>query len=137
MGYKAVASAKRQMGQRSGVRSTAPSDSLFRQRSGTYPLNGAGLFVFQIWLSTGFWLSLASVVPGHASLGGCWILAQHGMGGAWPCFAWRVLDSGSAWDGWSLAMLSLGGAGAVLRSLRPPATSRASYVSVRRPRSCW
>merc|ERR1712217_858046 len=76
MGYKAVASAKRQMGQRSGVRSTAPSDSLFRQRSGTYPLNGAGLFVFQIWLSTGFWLSLAWVVPGHASLGGCWILAQ-------------------------------------------------------------
>merc|ERR1712039_196447 len=48
-------------------------------------------FFFQIWLSTGFWLSLASVVPGHASLGGCWILAQHGMGGAWPCLAWGVL----------------------------------------------
>merc|ERR1711948_127271 len=65
------------------------------------------------------------------------ILAQLGIGGSRPCFAWRVLDSGSAWHGWSLAMLSLGGAGAVLRSLRPPATSRASYVSVRRPRSCW
>merc|ERR1712039_424160 len=39
----------------------------------------------------GFWLSMAWVEPGHASLGGCWILAQHGMGGAWPCFAWRVL----------------------------------------------
>merc|ERR1712061_857832 len=39
----------------------------------------------------GFWPSMAWVEPGHASLGGCWILAQHGMGGAWPCFAWRVL----------------------------------------------
>merc|ERR1712151_668418 len=36
----------------------------------------------------GFWLSMAWVEPGHASLGGCWILARHGMGGAWPCFAW-------------------------------------------------
>merc|ERR1712242_191622 len=37
------------------------------------------------------------------------ILAQHGMGGAWPRFVWRVLDSGSAWHGWNLAMASLGG----------------------------
>merc|ERR1712190_240421 len=37
--------------------------------------------------------------------------AQHGMGGAWPCFAWRVLDSGSAWLGRSPAMLRLEGAG--------------------------
>merc|ERR1711920_656300 len=47
-----------------------------------------------------------------ASFGGGWFLAQHGMGGAWPCFAWRVLDSGSAWHGWSLAMLRLKGNGA-------------------------
>merc|ERR1712151_1382430 len=38
----------------------------------------------------GFWLSMAWVEPGHASLEGCWILASHGMGGALPCFAWRV-----------------------------------------------
>merc|ERR1711879_907713 len=44
------------------------------------------------------------------------ILAQHGMGGAWPYFAWRVLDSGSAWHGrslpacWILAQHGKGGA---------------------------
>merc|ERR1712061_228555 len=64
-----------------------------------------------------FWFSMAWVKPGHASLGG--------------------LDSGSAWHGWSLAMLRLEGAGTVLRSLRPPATSRASYLSVCRLRPCW
>merc|ERR1711920_8502 len=65
----------------------------------------------------GFWLIMAWAEPCHASLGGCWILAQHGMGGARPCFAWRVLDSGSAWHGWSLVMLRLEGACTALRSL--------------------
>merc|ERR1711941_192994 len=80
------------------------------------------------------------------------ILAQHGMGGAWPYFAWRVLDSGSAWHGWSLpvcwilAQHGMGGAWpcfawrVLARSSDrsdPLATSRASYLSVLRPRPCW
>merc|ERR1712187_993291 len=88
-------------------------------------VHGASPFVLQIWLSTILWLSMAWVEPGHTSLGGCWILAQRGMGGAclragfWLSMA-RV-EPGHA---------SLEGAGTVWRSLRPPATSRASYLSV-------
>merc|ERR1712039_869523 len=33
------------------------------------------------------------------------------MGGSQPCWELAVLDSGSAWHGWSLAMLRLEGAG--------------------------
>merc|ERR1712187_180195 len=89
----------------------------YQQDSGTA---WHGWFLAMLCLEgAGFWLSMAWAEPGHASFGGCWILAQHGMGGAWPCFAWSVLESRSE---------RLEGA---------QTSSRASYLSVRRPRPCW
>merc|ERR1712039_171929 len=71
------------------------------------------LAINRILAQHGIWWSLAIF-----SLGGCWVLAQHGIWWSLAIFfAWRVLDSGSAWLGWSPAMLRLEGAGTALRSL--------------------
>merc|ERR1712066_1224762 len=65
-----------------------------------------------LFCSTIFWLSMAWVEPGHASLGGCWILAQHGMGGAclcagfWLSMAWVEpghASLGGCWHGLQIA----------------------------------